>query len=250
MAEHLLKDRVALVTGGTKGIGKAICLHLAEQGARVASLYGHDREAALKFRKEFLEHDYRGDVFQCDVSDPEQVARTVELVAALYGRIDVLVNNAGITRDRTVVKMEIDDWQQVLQTNLSSCFFLCRTVLPYMASQQYGRIVNISSVIGLSGNLGQANYASAKAGLLGLTKTLALEVARKGITVNAVAPGFVRTEMTGKIAPDVVEKIVERIPMRRFAEPREISRVVIFLAQEESAYITGQVYGINGGLYM
>jgi 3-oxoacyl-(acyl-carrier-protein) reductase len=241
---------VALVTGGTRGIGKAICLHLAEHGARVACLYGHDRDAAKAFHKELLEHDYHGDVFQCDVSEPEQVAHTVELVGALYGRIDVLVNNAGITRDRTVAKMEIDDWQRVLQTNLSSCFFLCRAVLPYMAAQQYGRIINISSVIGLSGNMGQANYASAKAGLIGLTKTLALEVARKGITVNAVAPGFVKTEMTGKIPPEVVEKIVERIPMRRFAEPREISRVVVFLAEEASAYITGQVYGINGGLYM
>jgi NAD(P)-dependent dehydrogenase (short-subunit alcohol dehydrogenase family) len=166
------------------------------------------------------------------------------------GRIDILVNNAGITSDKTVLKMEIADWHRVLRTNLSGCFYMCKAVLPHMVKQTYGRIINISSVIGFSGNIGQANYASAKAGLFGFTKTLALETSRKGITVNAVAPGFVRTEMTEKIPAEIIEKLLEHIPMRRFAEPHEISRVVVFLAQEDSAYITGQVYGINGGMYM
>jgi NAD(P)-dependent dehydrogenase (short-subunit alcohol dehydrogenase family) len=174
----------------------------------------------------------------------------VERVAKDFGTVDILVNNAGITSDKTVLKMEIADWQRVLRTNLSSCFYLCKAVLPHMLKQNYGRIISISSVIGLRGNVGQANYASAKAGLFGFTKTLALETARKGITVNAVAPGFVRTEMTDKIAPEIVEKILDQIPMKRFAEPHEISRVVTFLAQEDSSYITGQIYGINGGLYM
>jgi 3-oxoacyl-(acyl-carrier-protein) reductase len=250
MAEKVFKDRVALVTGGTKGIGKAIAMELGARGARVACVYGHDRQAAQAFHKAFLEEGYRGDVFQCDVAEPDQVAHTVELVSALSGGIDILVNNAGITRDRTVLKMGMEEWQQVLQTNLTGAFLLCHAVLPGMLERQYGRIVNISSVIGLSGNVGQANYAATKAGLIAFTKSLALETARKGVTVNAVAPGFVRTEMSDRIPPEVAERILERIPMRRFADPGEIARVVAFLAEEASAYITGQVYGINGGLYL
>jgi len=178
------------------------------------------------------------------------VSAMVHHVVKDFGRIDILVNNAGITSDRTVLKMEIADWNRVLGTDLSSCFYVSRAVLPHMLAQKYGRIINISSVIGHSGNIGQANYASAKAGLFGFTKTLALETAPKGITVNAVAPGFVRTEMTERIPSEILEKILARIPLRRFAEPHEVSRVVIFLAEQESAYITGQIYGINGGLYM
>jgi len=246
----IFEGRVALVTGGTKGIGKAICMRLAGEGARVACIYGHDREAAKEFHKAFVEQGCHGDVFQCDVAESDQVSDTVDFVAQLFGKIDILVNNAGITRDKTMAKMAVEDWHKVLQTNLSSCFYLCHAALPHMLAQQYGRIVNISSVIGLSGNIGQANYASAKAGLFGITKSLALETARKGITVNAVAPGFVRTEMTSTIPPEIMEKIVDRIPVRRFAEPEEIARVVSFLAAEESGYITGQLYGINGGLYM
>jgi acetoacetyl-CoA reductase len=245
-----LKNRVALVTGGSKGIGKAICRQLAEHHARIACVYGHDRQAAEAMEREFLEQGCEGKVYQCDVTEPEQVAAMVDRVAKDFGTLDILVNNAGITSDKTVLKMEIADWHKVLRTDLSSCFYLSRAVLPHMLVQKFGRIINISSVIGLSGNIGQANYASAKAGLFGFTKALALETARKGITVNAVAPGFVRTEMTEKIPPEVIEKILDHIPMRRFAEPHEISRVVLFLAQEESAYITGQIYGINGGLYM
>ncbi len=250
MERILFKDRVALVTGGTKGIGKAICLHLAEHGARIACGYGHDQRAAEAVEQEFREQGYEGSIYQCDVTEPDQIVALVERVVQTFGKIDILVNNAGITSDKTVLKMEIADWHKVLRTNLSSCFYVCKAVLPHMLKQQYGRIINISSVIGLSGNIGQANYASAKSGLFGFTKTLALETARKGITVNAVAPGFVRTEMTGKIPAETIEKILEHIPMRRFAEPHEISRVVVFLAQEESAYITGQIYGINGGLHM
>ena len=250
MTRILFKDRVALVTGGNKGIGKAICTHLAEHGARIACGYGRDREAAEAYELEFSQKGYQGKVYQCDVTEPEQIVATVEQVVQDFGRIDILVNNAGITSDKTVLKMETADWQKVLRTNLSSCFYLSKAVLPHMLKQKYGRIINISSVIGLSGNIGQANYASAKAGLFGFTKTLALETARKGITVNAVAPGFVRTEMTEKIPPEIIQKPLDQIPMRRFAEPHEISRVVVFLAQEDSSYITGQIYGINGGLYM
>jgi 3-oxoacyl-(acyl-carrier-protein) reductase len=250
MARILFKDRVALVTGGTKGIGKAICMHLAEHGCQVACGYGRDVQAAEAYDQEFRANGYQGKVYQCDVTEPDQIFAMVERVVQDFGKIDILVNNAGITSDKTVLKMEIADWHKVLGTNLSSCFYLCKAVLPHMVKQQYGRIINISSVIGLSGNIGQANYASAKAGLFGFTKTLALETARKGITVNAVTPGFVRTEMAAKISPEIIEKILDQIPMRRFAEPHEISRVVVFLAQEDSAYITGQIYGINGGLYM
>jgi acetoacetyl-CoA reductase len=250
MGQEAFENRVALVTGGTKGIGRAICMHLAEHGARIACVYGHDRAAADAYRREYVANGYKGEVYQCDVTEPEQVAATVEQIAETFGGIDILVNNAGITVDKTVQKMEIADWHKVLRTNLSSCFYFAHAVLPHMLKRQYGRIINISSVIGLSGNFGQANYAAAKAGLFGFTKTLALETARKGITVNAVAPGFVRTDMTDKIPADVMEKVLDEIPMRRFAEPYEISRVVLFLAQEEAGYITGQIYGINGGLYM
>ncbi|MBI4573322.1 MAG: 3-oxoacyl-[acyl-carrier-protein] reductase [candidate division NC10 bacterium] len=250
MERLLFKDRVALVTGGTKGIGKAICLHLALHGCRVACGYGRDQKAAEAYEQEFLQKGYQGKVYQCDVTEPDQIVAMVGQMVRDFGRIDILVNNAGITSDKTVLKMEAGDWQKVLRTNLSSCFYLSKAVLPHMLKAKFGRIINISSVIGLSGNIGQANYASAKAGLFGFTKTLALETARKGITVNAVAPGFVRTEMTEKISPEIIERILDQIPMRRFAEPHEISRVVVFLAQEESSYITGQIYGINGGLYM
>jgi 3-oxoacyl-(acyl-carrier-protein) reductase len=250
MARILFKDRVALVTGGTKGIGKAICLHLAEHGCQIACGYGRDLKAAETYEQEFLSKGYQGKIYQCDVTEPDQILAMVGRVVQDLGRIDILVNNAGITSDKTVLKMEIADWHRVLRTNLSGCFYMCKAVLPHMVKQTYGRIINISSVIGFSGNIGQANYASAKAGLFGFTKTLALETSRKGITVNAVAPGFVRTEMTEKIPAEIIEKLLEHIPMRRFAEPHEISRVVVFLAQEDSAYITGQVYGINGGMYM
>jgi 3-oxoacyl-(acyl-carrier-protein) reductase len=250
MARILFKDRVALVTGGTKGIGKAICLHLAEHGAQVACVYGHDQKGAEAYLQEFLRKGYQGQIYQCDVTEAEEVFAMVARVLQDFGQIDILVNNVGITSDKTVLKLEVADWHKVLRTNLSSCFYVCKAVLPRMLQQGYGRIINMSSVIGLSGNIGQANYASAKAGLFGFTKTLALEMARKGITVNAVTPGFVRTEMTEKIPPEIIEKILEQIPMHRFAEPHEISRVVVFLAQEDSAYITGQIYGINGGLYM
>jgi 3-oxoacyl-(acyl-carrier-protein) reductase len=250
MTRILFKDRVALVTGGTKGIGRAICMHLAEHGARVACAYGHDQKAATAFLKEFREKGYEGNIYQADLVEPDQVFGMVENAVNEFGKIDILVNNAGVTSDRTVLKMEVADWQKVLRTNLSSCFYMCKAVLPTMLKYKYGRIINISSVIGLSGNIGQANYASAKAGLFGFTKTLALETARKGVTVNAVAPGFVKTEMTERIPPELIERILEQIPMRRFADPHEISRVVVFLAQEDSSYITGQIYGINGGLYM
>jgi acetoacetyl-CoA reductase len=250
MGQDTFENRVALVTGGTKGIGRAICLHLAEHGATVACVYGHDRTAADAYRQEYLAKGYKGEVYQCDITEPDQVTATVEQIAETWGRIDILVNNAGITVDKTVLKMEVADWHKVLRTNLSSCFYVSHAVLPYMIKRQYGRIVNISSVSGLSGNFGQANYAAAKAGLFGFTKTLALETARKGITVNAIAPGFVKTEMTDKMPPEVLEKVLDQIPMRRLGDPYEISRVVVFLAQEESGYITGQLYGINGGLYM
>jgi acetoacetyl-CoA reductase len=225
-------------------------MDLAAHGAQVACVYGHDRQAAEGYARECADKGHRATTYQCDVTEPDQVTAMVERVIQDFGKIDILVNNAGVTSDKTVLKMEIADWHKVLRTDLSSCFYISKLVLPHMVNLKYGRIINISSVIGLSGNIGQANYASAKAGLFGFTKSLALETARKGITVNAVAPGFVKTEMTEKIPPEVVEKILDHIPMRRFADPQEISRVVVFLAQEDSGYITGQIYGINGGLYM
>jgi NAD(P)-dependent dehydrogenase (short-subunit alcohol dehydrogenase family) len=239
-----LSKKVALITGGARGLGADIARRFQKEGA-VVFIGDVNREEGEKLALEI------GSAFlSLDVTSEEGWKAAIAAVLAKAGRLDILVNNAGITVDKTVLKMELTDWHKVLRTNLSSCFYVCHAVLPHMIKRQYGRIVNISSVTGLAGNFGQANYAAAKAGLFGFTKTLALETARKGITVNAIAPGFVKTEMTDKIPAEVLERILDQIPMRRLGDPYEISRVVVFLAQEESGYITGQIYGINGGLYM
>jgi acetoacetyl-CoA reductase len=211
-----MEGQVALVTGGARGIGLAISTRLAERGVRVAVGYSHGAETAKQFA----------------------------------GRMDILVNNAGITIDRTVRKMSVEDWDRVIHVNLSGAFYLSRAVLQHMLDRGYGRIINISSVIGEKGNIGQANYAAAKSGLFGLTNSLALETARKGITVNSVAPGFIATEMVSAMPEEALNRVIAQIPVGRLGEPDEIARVVEFLADPESGYITGEVYGINGGLYM
>jgi acetoacetyl-CoA reductase len=243
-----MKGSVALVTGGTRGIGLAIGRRLAGRGVCVAAGYSRDVEAAKRFLQD---HEHVGaTIHQGNIANHEDCERVVDEVIEQHGRLDILVNNAGITMDKTVRKMSPDEWDRVINTNLSGAFYLSRAVLDHMIDRAYGRIINISSVIGEKGNIGQANYASAKAGLFGLTMTLALEVARKGITVNSVAPGFVKTDMIAKAPEEALERILSQIPVRRFAEPDEIARVVEFLADPDSGYITGHVYPINGGLYM
>jgi 3-oxoacyl-(acyl-carrier-protein) reductase len=241
---------VGLITGGTRGIGAAITTMLAKNGARVAAGYSKGKEAADDLVRTLAADGGQVSVHQGRVDKPEDCQRVVAEVLARFGRIDFLVNNAGITVDKTVRKMTVDDWRNVLDVNLFGAFCMTKAVLEHMIERGSGRIVNISSVIGETGNVGQANYAASKAGLFGLTKSLALEMARRGITVNVVAPGFIGTEMVAKMPQNVLDAVVEKIPQRRLGRPDEVARVVQFLLEDESSYITGAVYTINGGLDM
>ncbi|MGB6520308.1 MAG: 3-oxoacyl-[acyl-carrier-protein] reductase [Candidatus Cybelea sp.] len=239
-----------MVTGGARGIGAAITEMLATSGAAVAAGYSRDQEGAEKFRNQMREKGANVSVHQGRVDSTEDVNRVIKEVMDEHGRIDYLVNNAGITVDKTVRKMSVDDWRQVLDVNLSGAFQMTKGVLEHMIERGSGRIVNISSVIGETGNVGQANYAASKAGLFGFTKSLALEMAQRGITVNCVAPGFIGTEMVAAIPEATLAKVVEKIPQRRLGRPEEVARVVRFLLEDDSSYITGAVYSINGGLDM
>jgi NAD(P)-dependent dehydrogenase (short-subunit alcohol dehydrogenase family) len=243
-----ISDHVALVTGGVRGIGLAISELLIAQGARVAAGYSRNGEAADAFLEKYADHG--ASVHQGTIEDHADCERVVEEVLERHGRLDILVNNAGITMDRTVRKMQPEEWEHVIGVNLGGAFYMCRAALPHMISRGYGRIINISSVIGERGNIGQANYAASKSGLFGLTMTLALESANKGITVNCVAPGFIETEMTAAVPRELMDKVIEQIPVKRLGTPEEVARVVLFLAEPESSYITGQAYSVNGGLNM
>jgi 3-oxoacyl-[acyl-carrier protein] reductase len=259
-----LRGRVAFVTGGTRGIGAAISTSLASQGATVAAGYSRNTEQAQKFLAELsaASDGVEASVHQGDVASGDDCRRTVREVIDLHGRLDILVNNAGITLDKTVAKMTDDDWNRVLAVNLSGAFFLAQAALAHMLERGSGRIVIVSSVIGETGAVGQANYAASKAGLFGLTKTLAREacfqLARAGkltengigVTVNTVTPGYVATEMVESIPEKVLTRIKSTIPAGRLARPEEIARVVHFLAADSAGYITGQVWGVNGGLDM
>jgi acetoacetyl-CoA reductase len=243
-----MDGQVALVTGGIRGIGLAISEALLNRGVTVAAGYSRNEDAAKKFVDDHASH--KVSVHQGNIGKAEDCERVVQEVLDQHGRMDILVNNAGITVDRTVRKMTPDDWDRVIQVNLSGAFYLSRAVLQHMLDRGSGRIINISSVIGEKGNIGQANYAAAKSGLFGLTTSLALETARKGLTVNAVTPGFIETEMVGAMPEEALQKVIAGIPAQRLGRPEEVARVVEFLADPDSGYITGEVYGINGGLYM
>ncbi|MGY1639091.1 3-oxoacyl-ACP reductase FabG [Geodermatophilus sp. SYSU D00742] len=257
-----LLGKVAFVTGGTRGIGAAICRSLASQGADIAAGYSGNTEAAERFCQDVgaAYPDTRTTIHRGDIGSTDDCKRTIGEVIEQHGRLDILVNNAGITADKTALKMTADDWRRVIDVNLSGAFYLSQAALTHMLERGSGRIVMISSVIGETGGIGQANYASAKAGLLGLTKTLALEAAmqlqRKGITdgvgvtVNAVTPGYIATEMLDTVPEKVLEGLKAKIPLGRLGRPEEIARVVHFLAADASSYITGQTWGVNGGLDM
>ena len=243
-----MNGQVALVTGGIRGIGLAICERLMNRGVKVAAGYSANAEAAEQFAGKYAEAGVT--VHQGNIGSNEDCVRVIGEVLDRHGQLDILVNNAGITLDKTMRKMSPEEWDRVIHVNLSGAFYLSRAILQHMLDRGYGRIVNISSVIGEAGGFGQANYAAAKSGMFGLTMSLALETASKGITVNSVTPGFIATDMTAAVPAAAMEKIVARIPVGRLGEPNEVARVVEFLADPESGYITGQVYAINGGLYM
>ncbi|MEO9171316.1 MAG: 3-oxoacyl-[acyl-carrier-protein] reductase [Candidatus Baltobacteraceae bacterium] len=246
----MFTGRVAIVTGGTRGIGAAITQALADAGAHVAAGYSKGKESADSSAAKLRASGKSVSTHQGRVDDFEDCKRVVDEVLEKFGRVDFLVNNAGITLDKTLRKMSADDWHNVLNVNLSGAFNMTKAVLEHMIERGSGRVVNISSVIGETGNVGQANYAASKAGLFGFTKSLALEMANKGITANVVAPGFIGTEMVAAIPEAALQKVVDKIPTRRLGKPDEVARVVRFLCEDESAYITGAVYTVNGGLDM
>lgn len=236
---------VAIVTGGTRGIGLAISKALLKDGHKVAAIYHGNEEAAEGFRKET-----GGAAYKFDVADYGACEKGVAQIESDLGSVGILVNNAGITRDGVLHKMDPKNWHDVVDTNLSSCFNMCRSVINGMRERSFGRIVNISSINGQKGQFGQVNYSAAKAGLLGFTKALALEAAAKGITVNAICPGYVETDMTAAIRPEVLESIIRQIPVARMGQPDEIAALVSFLTSEKAAFITGATIAANGGQYM
>jgi acetoacetyl-CoA reductase len=239
------EQRVAIVTGGTRGIGRAICEKLKAQGYKVAANFGGNEEAAKKFTEETGIPSYKW-----DVSDFEACVAGVQKVTEDLGPVDIIVNNAGITRDGTMHRMEQQQWQDVIDTNLGSCFNMCRATIDSMRSRGFGRIVNIGSINGQAGQYGQVNYAAAKSGIHGFTKALAQEGAAKGITVNAIAPGYVDTDMVRAVPADVLQKIIAKIPMRRLGRADDIARGVLFLVADDADFITGSTLSINGGQHM
>ncbi|MFB6276001.1 MAG: 3-oxoacyl-[acyl-carrier-protein] reductase [Halothece sp.] len=248
MSSQQLSEKVAIVTGASRGIGRAIALALAEQGAKVVVNYARSGDAAHAVVKEISDQGGEAMAVQADVSDADQVQNLVKETRNQWGQIDVLVNNAGITRDTLLLRMKVEDWQSVINLNLTGVFLCTQAVSKIMLKQRQGRIINIASVAGQMGNPGQANYSAAKAGVIGFTKTTAKELASRNVTVNAVAPGFIATEMTSELD---AEEILNYIPLGRYGKPEEVAGMVRFLAGDPAAaYITGQVFNVDGGMVM
>jgi 3-oxoacyl-[acyl-carrier protein] reductase len=245
--EH--SGKIAFVTGGSRGIGREIALQLARRGAGVAVADVLESEVAAT-AGELGQFGVAAEGFTCDVSSPEDVDRTAAAVIDRFGRVDFVVNNAGITRDKLLLRMSLDDWEKVLSVNLTGVFNCVKAFAPHLLKQRAGKIVNISSVIALMGNAGQTNYSASKAGVIGLTKSLAREFAPRGITVNAVAPGFIETAMTGTLPEEVRKQMMSAIPLRRFGTVVDVANVVMFLLSDMSDYLTGQVICCDGGMVM
>jgi 3-oxoacyl-[acyl-carrier-protein] reductase len=246
----LLDGKVALVTGGSRGIGRAIAVALAREGAKLAINFAGNEKAAEETKALVEQAGSEAILLKADVSDKDADAALIDTVIKTYGKIDILINNAGITRDNLMLRMKEDDFDAVIDTNLRSVFYLTKAAAKSMMKKRTGRIINMSSVVGLTGNAGQVNYAAAKAGVLGITKSAAKELASRGITVNAVAPGFIETDMTDVLSDTVKESLLHEIPLKRMGEPKDVANAVLFLASDQSAYITGQVIHVDGGLVM
>ena len=245
-----LTDKVALVTGASRGIGRAIALLMAKQGADVVVNYSGSEGAAQETVDAILAMGRKAIKIKANVGNAEEVAAMVEEAHSIFGRIDILVNNAGITRDGLLMRMKDSDWDDVININLKGVYLMTKAVSKIMMKQRSGKIVNMTSVVGVTGNAGQANYSASKAGVIGFTKTCAKELASRGITVNAIAPGFIHTDMTDVLSDKVKEAMVHTIPLGRMAEPDEVAAVAVFLASDMSSYITGQVINVDGGMVM
>lgn len=244
----MLDGKVAVVTGASRGIGRAIALELASKGAKVVVNYNGSKEKALSVKEEIEKAGGSAELYQCNVSEYDKCEEFIKAVINSFGRIDILVNNAGITRDGLLLKMSEEDFDSVLNTNLKGTFNTIRFAARQMIKQRYGRIINMSSVVGISGNAGQVNYSASKAGVIGITKSAAKELAKRGVTVNAVAPGFIETEMTQVLSEEVRKSIIGQIPLDRFGKPEDIAKTVAFLASDNVSYITGQVIQVDGGM--
>jgi len=245
-----LQGKVALVTGASRGIGRAIAMELAKQGANIAVNYAGSVDRANEVVAEIKALGREAIAIQCDVANAESVSEMIKTTLDAFGTIDILVNNAGITKDNLLMRMKESEWDDVINTNLKGVFLCTKAVTRPMMKQRKGRIINITSIVGVTGNPGQANYVAAKAGVIGFTKTTAKELAQRNITVNAIAPGFITTDMTDKLTDDVKQAMLGQIPLGAFGNPEDIANAVVFLASDESGYITGQTLHIDGGMYM
>ena len=245
-----MKGQHALVTGGSRGIGKAICLELAKQGVHVAVNYSGNKQKAEDVAKECQSHGVEAMAVQGNVADSSSVQTMVKSVIEVFGSIEILVNNAGITRDTLIMRMKEEDFDAVIDTNLKGVFNCAKAVTRPMMKQRYGRIINISSVVGVMGNAGQANYVASKAGVIGLTKSLARELANRNIRANAVAPGFIETEMTDELPDSTKEELLKQIPLAELGKPEDVAKVVAFLASDAASYMTGQTLHVDGGMVM
>jgi 3-oxoacyl-[acyl-carrier protein] reductase len=241
---------LALVTGASRGIGRAIALELGRSGYDVAINYNRSKESAESLCEEIKSLGVKAEIFQADVSIQEEATRLFSEIKSSMGSVSVLVNNAGITRDNLLMRMKPEDWLAVINSNLNSSFYCTREAIRDMAKAKYGRIINIASVVGLTGNAGQSNYAASKAGIIGFTKSIAREYASRGITANAIAPGFIDTSMTEILKPEVKENILKSIPVGTIGKPEDVARAVVFFAGESGGYITGQVLAVDGGMTM
>lgn len=246
----MLKDKTALVTGASRGIGRETAIELGRAGAKVAVNYSSSEKSAEEVAEIIRSNGGTAEIFKASVNNEDEVVKMFVSIEEKLGGVDILVNNAGITKDNLLLRMKTEEWEQVADVNLKGAFLCMRSALKYMMKKRYGKIINISSVVGFSGNAGQVNYSATKAGLIGMTKSAALELAQRGIRVNAVAPGFIETDMTAVLPDDVKKIYIEKIPLRSLGSASDVAQAVLFLAGPQSDYITGQTIHVNGGMYL